>query len=368
MKITRLETFSNQAVGFVRVTAEDGRQGWGQMSTYNADITARVLHRQIAPHALGQSASDIRALTDLIPEREPKFPCSYLFCALAGLDTALWDLRGEIAQKSVCELLGGAPRPFPVYASSMKRGEITLEAEAERMKRLQGEHGYKAFKFRAGRECGRDLDEWPGRTEAIVPLMRKALGDQARLLADGNSCYSPKKAIEVGRLLEAHGVEHFEEPCPYWRQDWTREVAAELDMNVAGGEQDCDLMLWRYMIQNRVVDVVQPDLCYIGGVERMLQVAALAAEAGMKVTPHSANQLMVTNFTLHVMGALANAGPYVEFSIEGPDYYPWEQGVLRNRLQVRDGLVEIPAGPGWGLEIEPDWLAAATYQMSEVAA
>ncbi|TPQ50607.1 mandelate racemase [Prosthecomicrobium hirschii] len=367
MRIQKLETFANRQVGFVRVTSEDGRQGWGQMSAYNADITATVFHRQIAPHALGADETDIAGLVALIPEREHKFPCSYLFRALTGLDTALWDLAGKRAGKSVCELLGGTPRPFPVYASSMKRGEITPEAEAERLPRLRDRHGYKAFKFRVGRECGHDQDEWPGRTEAIVPMVRKALGDDAILLVDGNSAYSPKKAIEVGHRLQDHGVVHFEEPCPYWMHHWTAEVTRALDLDVTGGEQDCDLTLWRYMTENRVVDVVQPDVCYVGGVCRMLEVARMAAAAGLPVTPHSANQSLVTCFTLHIMGAIPNAGPYVEFSIEGPDYYPWEVGLLRNPLVARDGMVDIPAEPGWGLEIEPAWLDKADYQVSEVA-
>ncbi len=113
--------------------------------------------------------------------------------AITGLDTALWDLRGKLEKKSVCELLGGKPRPFPVYASSMKRGEITPEAEAERLSRLRDEHGYTAFKFRVGKECGHDEDEWPGRTDAIVPMVRKALGDKATLLVDANSSYTPRR-------------------------------------------------------------------------------------------------------------------------------------------------------------------------------
>ncbi len=365
MKIKRLETFSTQAVGFVRVTTDSGEQGWGQLSTYNSDITAQVFHRQIAPWSLGEDAFDIARLTDLIPEREHKFPCSYLFRALTGLDTALWDLRGRIEGKSVCELLGGSPRPFPVYGSSMKRGEITPEAEAERLPRLRDKFGFDAFKFRVGKECGHDEDEWPGRTDKIVPMMRKALGDDVRLLVDGNSAYSPKKAIEVGRMLEDNGVIHFEEPCPYWEHHWTREVTNALDLDVTGGEQDCDLTLWRYMIENRVVDVVQPDVCYLGGVNRTLKVVEMAAAAGLPVTPHSANQSMVTVFTLHIMGAIANAGPYVEFSIEGPDYYPWEVGLLSNPLVVRDGKVQIPMEPGWGVDVHPDWIAKAHYQMSE---
>src|SRR3970282_595094 len=101
---------------------------WAQVSPSTAHITALVLHRQVAPHALGHDALDIDGLVALIPEREHKFPGSYLRRALAGLDTALWDLRGKLEGRSVCELLGGRPRPFPVYASSMRR-DITPEDE-----------------------------------------------------------------------------------------------------------------------------------------------------------------------------------------------------------------------------------------------
>ena len=365
MKITRVESFANEFVGFVRVTADDGAQGWGQVSTYNADITALVLHRQIAPHALGEDADDIDALVERIPELEHKYPGSYLRRALAGLDTALWDLRGKRAGKSVCELLGGEPRPFPVYASSMKR-DITPEAEAERLARLRDSHGYTAFKFRVASECGRDRDEWPGRSEAIVPAVRAALGDEATLLVDANSGYTPARAIEIGRLLEDNGVVHFEEPCPYWELDWTVEVTRALDLDVAGGEQDCDLTAWRRMIELRAVDIVQPDICYIGGLSRALAVARMADAAGLPCLPHSANLSLVTVFSLHMMGAIANAGPYVEFAIEGPDYYPWQEGLFSPALEARDGTVAIPDGPGWGVEINPAWLEQADYQVSEL--
>jgi L-alanine-DL-glutamate epimerase-like enolase superfamily enzyme len=282
---------------------------------------------------------------------------------LAGLDTALWDLRGKIEGKSVCELLGGTPRPFPVYASSMRR-DITPEEEAARFIRLREEHGYEAFKFRVGRECGHDEDEWPGRTEAIVPAVRKALGRDVALLVDANSCYTPAKAIEVGRMLQDNGVCHFEEPCPYWELEWTRQVAEALDLDVTGGEQDCDLATWRRMIEMRAVDVVQPDICYLGGLTRTLRVAKMAQAAGLSCTPHSANLSMVTVFTLHMMGALENAGPYVEFSIETSDYYPWQDGLYSPALQARDGKVQIPDGPGWGVEINPAWLATAEHRNS----
>jgi L-alanine-DL-glutamate epimerase-like enolase superfamily enzyme len=366
VKIKSLETFTTPYVGFVRVTAEDGMQGWGQVSNYNSDITCQIFHRQVARWALGADADDIAALTDAIPEREHKFPSSYLMRALTGLDTALWDLRGKRAGKSVCELLGGKPRPFPVYASSMKRGEITPKDEAARLAKLRDEHGYDAFKFRVGKECGHDEDEWPGRTDEIVPLMRKTMGDDARLLVDANSGYTPKKAIEIGRMLEDNGIRHFEEPCPYWEYHWTKQVADALDLDVTGGEQDCDLTLWRFMIEMRAVDVVQPDVCYLGGINRTMKVVEMAKAAGLPVTPHSANQSLVTVFTLHLMGAIENAGPYVEFSIEGADYYPWDSGLYTPALIARDGKVQIPDGPGWGVEINKEWLEKATYQRSDL--
>jgi L-alanine-DL-glutamate epimerase-like enolase superfamily enzyme len=365
VKIARIETFGNEFVALVRVRTDDGAEGWGQVAPYNADLTAQVLHRQIAPHALGEPALDIDALVARIPELEHKFPGSYLSRALAGLDTALWDLRGKVEGKSVCALLGGTPRAVPVYASSMRR-DITPAEEAERLARLQGEYGYTAFKIRVGKECGHDQDEWPGRTEAVVAAVRDAVGDDAALLVDANSCYTPSRAIEVGRMLEGHGVCHFEEPCPYWELEWTAQVTRALALDVTGGEQDCWLPTWRRMIELRAVDVVQPDVCYLGGLTRTLEVARMAQEAGLPCTPHSANLSLVMVFTLHLMGAIENAGPYVELSIEPAAYYPWQEGIYAPPLAVRDGKVEIPDGPGWGVEIDARWLGGADRRVSEL--
>ena len=130
-RIIKIETFTNEFVCFTKLTAEDGAFGWGQTSTYNADITAQVLHRQIAPWALGatvETQADILPLIQRIEEKEHKFPGSYRARANAGLDTALWDMLGRRAGKPVVELLGGTARPLRAYASSMKR-DITPQDE-----------------------------------------------------------------------------------------------------------------------------------------------------------------------------------------------------------------------------------------------
>ncbi|RED52081.1 mandelate racemase/muconate lactonizing enzyme family protein [Aestuariispira insulae] len=366
MKISCIETFTTRDVCFVRVTSDDGRHGWGQTAPYHADITAQVLHRQVAPHALGLDVLDIEELIRLIPEREHKFPGSYIYRALGGVETALWDLRGRMEEKPVCELIGGTPGQVRAYGSSMKR-DITPKDEADRLVRLRDEKGFDAFKFRIGAEVGRDRDEWPGRTEEIVPTMRRAMGDKIALLVDANSCYSPKKAIDVGHMLQEWGISHYEEPCPYWEHDQTREVTAALDIDVTGGEQDCELAVWKQMIETKVVDIVQPDICYLGGLSRTLKVAKMAEEAGMPCTPHAANWSMVTLFTMHLLRAIPNAGKYLEFNIEVEDYYPWQYGLFtEDPYKITDGMATVTETPGWGVEINPAWLERSTYAVSRM--
>jgi len=144
-------------------------------------------------------------------------------------------------------------------------------------------------------------------------------------------------------------------------------VTEALSIDVTGGEQDCDLTVWRRMIDMRAVDVVQPDVCYLGGIARTLRVCRMAEAAGLPVTPHAANLSMVTLFTMHLLRAVPNAGDYLEFSIEGPDYYPWQEGLfVESPYGIEDGHARVLDRPGWGVDIAPEWLAKAKYQRSEV--
>lgn len=365
-RIRRVETFCTPLIGFVRVTAEDGSTGWGQVSTYNSDLTCEILHRQVAPWALGRGMDALEEVIAEIPLREHKFPGTYLRRAMAGLDTAVWDWRGKAAGKPVAELLGGSAGPIRAYASSMRR-DITPEDEAARLIDLRDKYGFDAFKVRVGAECGQDRDEWPGRTEAIIPAIRKAMGPNAALLVDGNSGFGPTRAIEVGRILEDNGYEHFEEPCPYWELEQTAEVTRELAIDVAGGEQDWDLQQWKRIIAMRAVDIIQPDILYVGGIACGMEVAQMGHEAGLSCTPHCANLSLVTLFTMHMLRAVPNAGRYLEFSIEGDDYYPWQRDLfLNDPFTITDGKALVSDAPGWGVEVNPEWLTKSTYKCSEV--
>ena len=362
MKINSIETFSTQTVSIVRVRTDAGDEGYGQIAPFNADLSALVLHRQIAPHALGADATDLEGLSMRCIDENLKFPWSYVCRALGGVDTALWDLRGKLEGKPVCELLGASPRPIPVYGSSMRR-DITPRDEGQRLTRLAREYGYRAFKVRVGTPAGHDRDQWPGRSEELIETVRQSVGDDIALMADGNSCYTPARAIQIGQLMQDHGYCHFEEPCPYWELEWTSEVAQALSVSVAGGEQDNDLAQWRRMIAMGAVDIVQPDVCYVGGLTRALEVARMAEQAGLPCVPHSANPSMVTVFTLHMLAVIPNAGPFMEFSIEPRG---WTSELFEPVLEANEGYVPVPDGPGWGVEINPAWLEKADYQVSSM--
>ena len=169
INIKTLETFTTNYVSAVRLTMDDGSQGWGQMSTYCSDITTQIFHRQVAPHVLSKVFTDFEDIGNLILEREHKFPGSYILRALAGLDTALWDWLGRKSELPVTSLIGGSPGKVPAYASSMKR-HISPKDEAKRFSKLRDEFGFRAFKFRVGAECGRGLDEWPGRSLSLIHI------------------------------------------------------------------------------------------------------------------------------------------------------------------------------------------------------
>ena len=184
-------------------------------------------------------------------------------------------------------------------------------------------------------------------------------------MVDGNSCYSAEQAIELGNRMADNGITHFEEPCPYWLPDETKKVTDALKIDVTGGEQDCDMRIWKDMIDRKVVDIVQPDVMYMGGLTRSLQVAKMAKQKNIICTPHAANLSLVTVCTMHFLKGISNSGQFLEFSIEGDDYYPWQTGLFsENPYQIEDGELTISALPGWGVNFDPVWLDKAFYECS----
>jgi L-alanine-DL-glutamate epimerase-like enolase superfamily enzyme len=363
MKITSIETFLADQIAIVRVRTDDGAEGIGQTSPFRPDLTVRVLHEMVAPFFLGKDPWDLEALVGRCVRDQYKFPSSFLLRGLCGVDTALWDLLGKVTGQPVYKLLGGEVRDVvPMYASSMSRS-ITPEDEAERLQKLRETNGFRCAKIRIGDVMAHDRDAAPGRTERIIPYIRAAMGDDFHIHADANSGFTVSRAIRVGRLLEANGYYHFEEPCPYPELENTAQVAAALDIPVAGGEQDNSLVQFRRMIAMQAVDIVQPDIGYIGGVARARRVARMAEDAGIPCTPHCSNRSMLQVFTLHLAASMPACAQFHEWGIEDT---PWTEGVYEPALRVVDGGVEVPRTPGWGVEITASFLDKAHREVSSV--
>lgn len=356
MRITEIETLVRDRVAVVRVRTDEGVEGIGQTAPYQASVSAHVLHEMVAPVFLGQDPWDVEVLVDRCLRQQYKFTGSFIHRAVAGVETALWDILGKVTGKPVAKLLGGQARTLiPVYGSSMVRS-TTPEEEVQRLLGAVETYGYRGVKLRVAEVMGRDGDAAPGRSEALIPLARRVLGDEVEISADANGGYSPAQAIRMGRLLEEHGYFHFEEPCPFTDLAATKQVADALDIAVSGGEQDYLLSQFHQMLVSRAVDIVQPDIGYVGGICQARKVSVLAEVLNVPFTPHCANDSLLQVFTLHLAAAVPGAVQRQEWSIERTE---WTRGIYEPLLEVRDGVVELPDRPGWGIELTPEFRRSA---------
>jgi L-alanine-DL-glutamate epimerase-like enolase superfamily enzyme len=367
------------------VNFDNGIQGFGQTAPFAADISAMIMHRQIAPLVIGK---DILAGTgedkiEINIEKVAKDPfaagspgdicegvalsCykhlgSHLFRTLSGLDTALWDAFGKVVGKPVYSLLGGTRKAISVYGSSMDR-VMPEEHEAERMKVLYVQ-GYGAFKLHCAYPNGNNTDTRPGRTERVIKLVREAIGN-AELYVDVNGNYSPEYAIAKIPFLKEYGVSILEEPCRYWELSETQEVhqaAKNTGISIAGGEQDYMMPQWRTYCNLPAVDIVQPDICYIGGFSRALAIACMSYVKGLLCTPHCANRSMLPVFSSHFLCVIENGFPFLEYSIEEES---WLNDVIVGAPVVQNGKLTPAEKTGWGIAVNPEWLKKAEYRVTK---
>ncbi|MDQ3624421.1 MAG: mandelate racemase/muconate lactonizing enzyme family protein, partial [Verrucomicrobiota bacterium] len=236
-----------------------------------------------------------------------------LWTNVAAIEMALLELMGLTAKRPVADFFGGAlRRDVAVYFASGNRGN-QAEEETEHLQKLVAGSGVRAIKFRLGGRMSRNADLPPGRTESLIPMVRRAFGEGMTLYGDANSSYDVPNAVRVGRLMQEHHYAFYEEPCPF---DWlweTKEVADALTIPVAGGEQEFSLRRWLWAIENRGVDIVQPDPHYGGGYIRATKVARMAAAAGMTVVPHMSGGGLGYLDVVHFASFTPNIGPFMEF-------------------------------------------------------
>ncbi len=356
--VASMELLRNGRTFLLRTRSADGAEAITvPHPARTADIYPFLL-RSVLPVFVGKDARQVeRLLWDVYRHADNyKMQGIALWVAVAAAEIGLLELMARVANRPVADFFGGAVRQdVPVYYASGNRGN-TPEQEVEYLQKLVAGSGVKALKFRLGGRMSRNADAPPGRTEKLIPLVRRAFGPGMTLYGDANSSYDVAHAVRVGRLMEEHGYGFFEEPCEFDDLWGTKAVADALTIPVAGGEQEYSLHRWKWMIANRGVDIVQPDRHYGGGFIRATQVARMAAAAGLPVVPHMSGGGLGFLDVVHFASFTPNVGPFMEF--KGNPNFPVESAT--SSLRVENGSVRCPTGPGFGVTVAAEFVRAAT--------
>ena len=355
VKIASVEMLKNGANVFVRTRSTDGAVGI--TGTKQIEDFIPIFEHLVAPRFIGQDARQLESLIDDVYRANYKLASIPFWCCVAYIEQSLLDMLGKIAAKPVGALLGGVVRPaIPVYLSGSDR-VLSAEEEVAVYERGVAATGAKAVKFKIGGRMSRNLDVYPGRTEKLLRLARKNLGDKLTLYADANGSYDVPHGIRIGRLLEELNFAFFEEPCPYEELSETQAVAKALRIPIAYGEQNYSLWQFDWALRHGVMQIVQPDLNYNGGLIRAKRVARLAEKLGRTIVPHNTQTGATSVNILHFASCTPNATPFMEYPWRAPQKSPsW----FTPDFKIVNGSIRVPTTPGMGLAIDPAFLAQAT--------
>ncbi len=270
--------------------------------------------------------------------------------AVSGIDIALWDIAGKIAGLPICELLGRVRDSVPAYYAPDLKPAAAIAREAEAAVAA----GFSAIKLRAGLGLDEDL--------RIVREVRQAVGDATVLMIDPNMAYDLKTGMRMAQAFSEFDMYWIEEPIlthslPAYI-DALRAVSESISYYVAGGES----LFTKYetvpLLEARAVDVVQPDCTTVGGISEARHIASLADSMGIRFAPHVACSSIATvglAAAMHVLGASASA----DFGEFDPYMCPLREEITRTPILPEKGKLQVPSGPGLGLEI--DWKAVKKY-------
>lgn len=339
----------------VEVRSDDGLVGYGEsIARHGAEATKAAVERLLAPVLVGQDAADIGRLYRLMINQLRRFGHAggIVVEAISGVDTSLWDLAGKAAGKPIRDLLFGAGRSqVDVYASSVYIADVdAMVAET----RAQVADGFTMVKLKSGhsaRDGGKRAD-----VEKIRAI-RAAVGPEIELGVDANSAYDGADAVWVGKRLAELDVCFFEEPVHPDDIDGYARVRAQCDVPLAGGETFFLLYGFRRFLELGLLDVVQPDLARCGGITGARQAGVLTTAFGMRLAPHTGFSGGVSHLAALQVAAAAEELYRLEYMfIDNPLREIFVGGYPR----PKDGVLEVPTGPGLGLELDLDAVAHYT--------
>ena len=358
MKITDVECLIlDNSFPFVRVHTDEGLVGIGECFRRQPKVTKTLIDNLLKPALVGKDPTDTEVrFRDMARAANALELGGAIWCAIAGLDIALWDLKGKALGLPIYKLLGGKVRDkVRMYASSMRRDMTPLE-EGKRAASFV-EQGYTTYKLHSAVPGA--IDDPADETIDTVREVRAAVGDDIDILVDVNGAYSTHHAIEIGKALEQLGVFHFEEPRPHYDLEGLAQIADALTIPIASGEMIYTHYEYRDLILKGKVDIIQPDIVKAPGFTEFQKIATLASAFGKAITVHNTQPIISTVAHLHFVAAYPIVPYAQEYNIE-PISIRDEWPVLKEPLVVKDGYLDVPDGPGLGVELDDEMVKKLT--------
>ena len=368
MEITSIETFffhpgSGKNILFVKIGTKDGIHGWGE--AYVGVKKEKIVESYIkamAPFVVGRSAFNIRHLGQILFDDFAIRRTSIdVLCAWSAIEIALWDIVGKAAGQPVYNLLGGASREkVRVYANGWWYGVQTIDQTVERAFQVK-ERGFTALKW----------DPFPGPWRTFISreeedyavdnvrAVREAVGPDMDLLIDAHRRVAPHHAIRVARRLEEFDIFCYEEPCLSDNIDLVAEVRSAISTPVVTGETLYTKEQYARVFETRAADILNPDICAVGGILQMLDIAAMAHPHAVAISPHNYNSPIVgLAATVHLSAMIPNfliAECFINLEEACAE-------IAAPGLVMADGWVDLPTAPGLGVDIDEEALRRRPYK------
>lgn len=335
-----------------RVRSKDGAIGYSFGQNSQLLSLYPIFVNRMQDFFIGKDARDLETLLDevYVYESNYKLQSIALWVPLATIEFSILDLLGRMVKLPLGALVGEVRNNrIAVYQANSERyisPELTIAHLQEELAKTQA----KAIKFKLGGRMNHP--ETPaGRSEKLIPLVRKTFGDDMFIAADANGSYDVKEAVRIGKIMEAYKYDFYEEPVPFDWYEETKMVADAVNIPIAGGEQEPSLRNFRWLLANDDLQIVQADMFYFGGMIRSMKVARMAEAMGRLHIPHVSSIGYI--YMMHFISAIPNAGPFHEYKSFKLDF-PFE--CKTSSLVPENGMVTVPTGPGLGIDIDPEFI------------
>ena len=367
MKIDSIKTYlvdsgSAKHWLFVKIETNEGIHGWGE--AYTQLDRDRVIERQIVElsrYLVGCSPFDIKqflfsAYTDFAGKRGSL----ELFCAISGLEQALWDIVGKAAGQPVYNLLGGRTRRrLRVYANGW--GGAQPPDELADRARAVVERGFTALKFDPFPGPWRAYIDRHEEEEAVdrVRAVREAVGPDVDILVEVHRRLAPMHAVRVARAMEPYAPFWFEEPVSARDLGALAEVRHAVNLPVVTGEELYTKNEFRDVFEQRAADILNPDVCNCGGILELREIGAMAEAYHVAMAPHNYNSTTIgLAATLHASAGMPNfliTEYFVNFEEVGKE-------IARQSLEVVDSFITLPDTPGLGIDLDEQALRQRPFR------